>query len=82
MSRRVSPSEQGRLQGANQSTSGIASILGPSIFPNSLDWALRNYPALPGLPILIAAGLTAAALVSSLRLARGGGPEPLEQPAE
>jgi DHA1 family tetracycline resistance protein-like MFS transporter len=72
MTRRVSGSEQGRLQGANQSIGGLAAILGPAIFPLSFAWALRHLPALPGLPMVIAAGLLAAALALTLRLGRAG----------
>jgi DHA1 family tetracycline resistance protein-like MFS transporter len=69
MTQHVTPSEQGRLQGANQSTGGIAAIIGP-IFPLTFAFALRNVPGLPGLPILIAAGLVAISLVLSFRFAR------------
>jgi hypothetical protein len=69
MTQHVTGSEQGRLQGANQSTGGIASIIGP-IFPLTFAFALRNVPGLPGLPILIAAGLLGVALVLSFRFAR------------
>jgi len=72
MTRHVSGSEQGQLQGANQSTGGIAAILGPTVFPLSFAFALRRLPALPGLPILIAAALLAAAMALSLRFARTG----------
>ena len=68
--------EQGRLQGANQSTGGIAAIIGP-IFPLTFAFALRNVPGLPGLPILIAAGLLGVALVLSLRFARKEARAPL-----
>jgi DHA1 family tetracycline resistance protein-like MFS transporter len=70
MTRHVSASEQGRLQGANQSTGGIAAILGPIIFPLSYAWALLSLPAVPGLPVLIAAALLAIAMTLALRLAR------------
>jgi DHA1 family tetracycline resistance protein-like MFS transporter len=69
MTQHVTGSEQGRLQGANQSTGGIAAIVGP-IFPLTFAFALRRVPGLPGLPILIAAGLLAVALVLSFRYAR------------
>lgn len=69
MTQHVTGSEQGRLQGANQSTGGIAAIIGP-IFPLTFAFALRRVPGLPGLPILIAAGLLGLALVLSLRFAR------------
>jgi DHA1 family tetracycline resistance protein-like MFS transporter len=77
MSPRVSYSEQGRLQGANQSTGGIAAIIGPLVFPLTLSWALIYTPDVPGLPILIAAGLLAIAFMASLRIASGQ-PKPLE----
>jgi DHA1 family tetracycline resistance protein-like MFS transporter len=70
MTQHVSGSEQGRLQGANQSTGGIAAIVGPTVFPLSFAWALRSLPALPGLPILIAAFLLGMALIVALRFAR------------
>ena len=69
MTQRVTASEQGRLQGANQSLGGISSILGP-LFPLIFAFALRHVPSLPGLPILIAAALVAVALALALRFAR------------
>jgi DHA1 family tetracycline resistance protein-like MFS transporter len=70
MTQHVTPMEQGRLQGANQSTGGIASIVGPAIFPLSFAFALRDWPTVPGLPILIAAGLLSFGLLLALRSAR------------
>ena len=70
MTEHVSGSEQGRLQGANTSITGIASIVGPAIFPLSYAFALRTLPDLPGLPMLIAAGFMALALVLAVRFAR------------
>jgi DHA1 family tetracycline resistance protein-like MFS transporter len=70
MTQHVSSSEQGRLQGANQSTGGIAAILGPIIFPLSYAWALLNTPGAPGVPVFIAAALLALAMVLALRFAR------------
>jgi DHA1 family tetracycline resistance protein-like MFS transporter len=72
MTPRVSGSEQGRLQGANQSTGGIASILGP-VFALSFALTLRRVPGLPGLPILLAAALLGVALLLALRFARRTG---------
>ena len=69
MTQRVTPSEQGRLQGANQSLGGISSVLGP-LFPLAFAFALRDMPELPGLPILIAAALMVVALALALRFAR------------
>jgi MFS transporter, DHA1 family, tetracycline resistance protein len=70
MTQHVSASEQGRLQGANQSLGGIASIIGPFIFPLTFSFALRRLPDVPGLPILIAASLLGLAIVVGLRFAR------------
>jgi DHA1 family tetracycline resistance protein-like MFS transporter len=70
MTQHVSSSEQGRLQGANTSIGGIASIVGPAIFPLSYAFALRSLPGLPGLPMLIAAGFMAIALVLAIGFAR------------
>jgi len=70
MTRHVTGSEQGRLQGANQSIGGLTSILGPTVFPLSYAWALRRTPELPGLPILLAAALLGLAIGVALRFAR------------
>ena len=72
MTRRVGPSEQGQLQGANQSMAGLASIIGPSLFGLSFAWTVRH-PALgaPGLPLLEAGAVLAVCLALGLR--QGGG---------
>jgi DHA1 family tetracycline resistance protein-like MFS transporter len=64
MTRRVGPSEQGQLQGANQSLAGIASVAGPLIYGLSFAWAVRH-PAwnIPGLPFMLAS-LTMLACLS------------------
>ena len=49
---------------------------GPAIFPLSFAWALRTLPGLPGLPILISAGLLAAVLALTLRFGRTASPAP------
>ena len=52
MGRRVSPSEQGQLQGANSSARSIAGLMGPGVFTatfaHMIGW-------LPGAPFLLAA---------------------------
>jgi len=72
MTRRVGPQNQGQLQGANQSLQGIASVIGPPLFGLTFAWSIRHQATLhlPGLPILISAGLLTLALVLSLRVAR------------
>jgi DHA1 family tetracycline resistance protein-like MFS transporter len=67
MTRRVGPSEQGQLQGANQSLAGLAAVVGPSIFGLSFAWAVRHPAAqLPGLPMLEAGAAMAACLLIGL----------------
>jgi DHA1 family tetracycline resistance protein-like MFS transporter len=58
MSRRVSESEQGQLQGANSSSRSITGLIGPAIFTTSFAWLLGW---LPGAPFLLAALLLLAA---------------------
>lgn len=58
MTRRVSPSEQGQLQGANSSIMGITGMLGPGLFSVTFAYfiggAARHWH-LPGAPFLLAA---------------------------
>ncbi|TAJ89951.1 TCR/Tet family MFS transporter [Reyranella sp.] len=66
MSRLVGPSEQGQLQGANNSLASLSSLVGPAIF--SLTFA--HFIALPGspwpgAPFLLAGLLLAAASVAA-----------------
>jgi DHA1 family tetracycline resistance protein-like MFS transporter len=72
MSRFVSASEQGQLQGANASIVGIANLFGPALFTLAFAFAIgggaRWY--LPGLPFLIAALLLAAASILAWRVTR------------
>ncbi|MDP3855959.1 TCR/Tet family MFS transporter [Phenylobacterium sp.] len=69
MTRRVGPSEQGQLQGANQALMGLASVVGPSLFGLSFAWAVRH-EVLPGLPLFLAAVATVAALGLAWRTGR------------
>ncbi len=73
MTQHVTASEQGRLQGANQSTGGIAAILGPIIFPLSLRLGAAAPAGRAGAPMFIAAALLALAFVhgAAVRPARG-----------
>ena len=69
MTRLVGVDEQGQLQGANQSMAGLSSVIGPSLFGLTFAWAVRHPTAgLPGLPMLIAAVITAGCVVLGLRL--------------
>jgi DHA1 family tetracycline resistance protein-like MFS transporter len=63
MTRRVGPSEQGQLQGANQSMIGMASVIGPIIYGLPFAWAVRHPEwHVPGLPFMIAALIMAMCL--------------------
>ncbi len=63
MSRHVGASEQGMLQGANSSITGVANLIGPSLFTLSFAYAIdagHGWRA-PGAPFLIAMLLLALA---------------------
>ena len=64
MSRHVSESEQGRLQGANASMMGIASLIGPGIFTQAFAVSIgaNAIVYLPGAPFLLAAIMIVASL--------------------
>jgi DHA1 family tetracycline resistance protein-like MFS transporter len=70
MTRLVSPSEQGQLQGANSSVLGIATLIGPLLFTQTFatfigahrDWHL------PGAPFLLSAVLIVGSLAVALRV--------------
>lgn len=81
MTRRVEPSGQGQLQGANQSLQGIASVIGPVIFGLTFAWSIRHEGIMhqPGLAIYLASGLLVAAFVLALRVARA--PQPVAEAA-
>lgn len=72
MTRRVEPSGQGQLQGANQALQGIASVIGPIMFGLTFAWSIRDEGQLhdPGLAIYLAAALLVGAFVLSLRVGR------------
>jgi DHA1 family tetracycline resistance protein-like MFS transporter len=70
MTRLVSPSEQGQLQGANSSVLGISTLIGPLLFTQTFatfigahrDWHL------PGAPFLLSAVLLVSSLALALRV--------------
>ncbi|MCA9180963.1 MAG: TCR/Tet family MFS transporter, partial [Planctomycetales bacterium] len=68
MTRRVSPREQGQLQGANSSLMGIAGMVGPLIFTAVFSAAISPTAAvqIPGAPFLLAGGLHLLAIVVAL----------------
>jgi DHA1 family tetracycline resistance protein-like MFS transporter len=76
MSRRVSSSEQGQLQGATNSLHSITGLIGPAMFTGAFAHLIDE---LPGAPFLLAATLlVAAAGVAWVVTARSprGGPSP------
>ncbi len=79
MTRKVSPHEQGQLQGANSGLAGIAAIAGPLLFGSTFAFALTHESSLnlPGLPIIIAATLMTAAVMLAIRFAKAPPTEPL-----
>jgi len=80
MSQRVAPHEQGKLQGANSSITGIAGLIGPGLFTLSFAHFVDKSRAwtLPGAPFFLAAGLLLLALLLTLQAARQ--PLPAAQP--
>ena len=64
MTRCVSPTEQGRLQGALASLVGLASLIGPTVFTETFAAAVRDQARwhLPGAPFYLAATLILAAM--------------------
>ena len=59
MTRRVGPSEQGKLQGALSSIMGITGIVGPTLFTVTFSRAITDWgkPFLVGAPYLLASAL-------------------------
>jgi DHA1 family tetracycline resistance protein-like MFS transporter len=79
MTRRVSPSEQGQLQGALSSLRGVAFMIGPMLFTSvfaSFIGANREWH-LPGAPYLLAAMLLVAAMYVAWRVTRPRLTEPV-----
>lgn len=70
MTRLVSPSEQGQLQGANSSVLGIASLIGPLLFTQTFALFIGTHPEwhLPGAPFLLSALLLVTSLTVALRV--------------
>jgi DHA1 family tetracycline resistance protein-like MFS transporter len=75
MSRLVSGSEQGQLQGANASLMALAGLLGPGLFTQAFARSIAPDAAwhLPGAPFFLAAAMLAGAAVLAWRVTR---PEP------
>jgi len=72
MSRKVDPTRQGELQGANGSLMGITGVLGPSLFAQTFALFIggAGLPYLPGAPFFLAAALMVLAMSVALRAER------------
>ena len=70
MTRRVGPSEQGRLQGASSSIQGVTGLIGPGLFTSVFAWSVdgRDGGHMPGIAVLVAAALLLAGLAVTLLL--------------
>ncbi len=71
MTRRVEPSEQGRLQGANTSIMGLTGIFAPALFTSVFASFIGARAAmhLPGAPFLLASTLLLTAFLVAARVA-------------
>lgn len=81
MTRRVSASEQGQLQGANSSIMGIAGMIGPWIFANIFSFAINGEASVkvPGLPFFFAASLHILALVVAMLIVKPTPPASIQE---
>jgi len=81
MSRRVSASEQGQLQGASSSLQAITGMIGPTLFTQVFARAITGTGAgaqVPGAPFLVAALMLVLAGLIAWRVTR---PQPAPDPA-
>jgi MFS transporter, DHA1 family, tetracycline resistance protein len=81
--RLVSPSEQGRLQGATTGMTSIAGLIGPTIFAAAMAFAstkTHEAQGLIGVPFYLAAALMLVAMALGWRVTAD--PIPEAQPAE
>ena len=70
MTRHVGASEQGQLQGANNSIMGITGVIGPGLFTLTFAHFIRMQSgwSLPGAPFLLAVLMLIAAFILALRI--------------
>jgi DHA1 family tetracycline resistance protein-like MFS transporter len=70
MTRRVSASEQGELQGALASLRGVAMLIGPGLFSLTFAYFIAPEHLLPGAPWYLAAILTVISFAVAWSVAR------------
>jgi len=71
MTRRVSASEQGQLQGALSSLRGLAMIFGPQLFAQTFALSIARNRNLPGVPWYLAALLLLISLAIAVKVTAG-----------
>lgn len=71
MTRRVSASEQGELQGALSSLRGLAMIIGPGMFSSTFAACIAQGRSFPAGPWYLAAGILFVALAIAVRVTGG-----------
>ena len=74
MTRKVSPSEQGELQGAIASLRGIAMIIGPFLFSTTFAYFIAPEHRAPSAPWYLAAALLAGAFAIAASVTAGDRP--------
>jgi DHA1 family tetracycline resistance protein-like MFS transporter len=72
LSKRVDVDQQGQLQGALAILFGLSQLVGPIVYSNLFAWSVRQSGAfhLPGLSMLVGAGLLAVGVLLSVGYAR------------
>jgi DHA1 family tetracycline resistance protein-like MFS transporter len=73
LSRRIGADEQGQLQGAMSGLFGVTRLVGPLLFTPVFEWSIREgrWLGLPGLSVLLGAGLFLLAMALTVVAARG-----------
>jgi DHA1 family tetracycline resistance protein-like MFS transporter len=76
MSRRVGPTQQGRLQGANAGLMAMAGIIGPILFTQVFAWSITppGHGLGDGTTVLMSVAMMAMALLLALGQTRGARP--------
>ena len=72
ITQKVAPGEQGQLQGANAAISGLAGMIGPTLFSATFAFAIGagRHLHIPGLAFYLAAALLVVALLLAERFSR------------
>ena len=68
ISKAVPANEQGAVQGALNSLTSVAGIVGPLLWTYLFSWSMASTSPMPGLPFVVAGVLTLASLVLTARI--------------